>query len=178
MWSDNPATGFQFGGVCPKTSGRHECAVVLSHFPLPWYSGGGRGWGLIPRYESITIVAMHIPRDADRRLTGFARAMRKEPTDAEKKLWRILRMKNLEGYRFRRQRPVAGYILDFYCPTKRLAVELDGGQHADDHQADYDRCRTKRLTQMGVCILRFWDDQILKHPDVVAEEILRHLEGK
>jgi very-short-patch-repair endonuclease len=119
---------------------------------------------------------MHLPRDPKPRLTKYARAMHSEPPDAEKKLWQILRFKNLGGYRFRRQRPVAGYILDYYCPAKRLAVELDGGQHAEDHQAQYDQNRTKRLNQLGVRVLRFWDDEVLKHPDDVASEILRCLE--
>jgi very-short-patch-repair endonuclease len=119
---------------------------------------------------------MRLRRDADERLTEFARAMRAGPTDAERKLWSILRFKALGGYRFRRQRPVAGYILDFYCPAKRLAVELDGGQHADARQARYDQIRSARLNELGVRVIRFWDDEVLKHPEAVAEEILRELE--
>ena len=119
---------------------------------------------------------MQVPRDPNRRLLKFARTMRGQPTDAEAKLWRILRMKNLAGYRFRRQHRVSGYILDFYCPSQRLAVELDGGQHADQAQAKHDRIRTRRLDQLGICVLRFWDDDVLKHTNTVADEILRHLE--
>jgi very-short-patch-repair endonuclease len=120
---------------------------------------------------------MQLRRDDDERLTGFARKMRAEPTDAEAKLWEILRFKALGGHRFRRQRPVAGYILDFYCPAKRLAVELDGGQHGDAGQAKYDEVRSAKLNELGVRVLRFWDDEILKHPEAVAEEILRQLEA-
>lgn len=119
---------------------------------------------------------MPLPRDRNPRLTTFARSMRAEPTDAENKLWNILRRKCLNGYRFRRQRPVAGYILDFYCPARRLAVELDGGQHADAGQAEYDRIRSLRLKELGIWILRFWDHDLLKTPDIVAAEILRCLE--
>jgi very-short-patch-repair endonuclease len=118
---------------------------------------------------------MQIPRD--RRLTSFARSMRQQPTDAEIMLWKILRFKAVSGYRFRRQRPVAGYILDFYCPSRRLAVELDGGQHTDEIHAEYDRARTERLNKMGVKVLRFSNHDVLRHPQVVAEEILRHLEA-
>jgi very-short-patch-repair endonuclease len=124
----------------------------------------------------MTIRAMHLRRDRDARLTKFSRAMRAEPTDAERKLWSILRLKALSGYRFRRQRAVAGYILDFYCPAKRLAVELDGGQHGDARQAKYDETRSLRLNELGVRVLRFWDDEVLKHPEAVAEEIQRVLE--
>jgi very-short-patch-repair endonuclease len=101
--------------------------------------------------------------------------MRAQPTDAETKLWRVLRIKNLAGYRFRRQHRIGGYIVDFYCASRRLAIELEGGQHADPAQAEYDRNRTKRLNELTVRVLRFWDD-VLKHTDAVAEEILRHLE--
>jgi very-short-patch-repair endonuclease len=125
----------------------------------------------------IRICLVQLRRDANERLTRFARAMRAEPTDAERKLWSLLRFKALEGYRFRRQRPVAGYILDFYCPAKRLAIELDGGQHSDARQARYDQIRSARLNKSGVRVLRFWDDEVLKHPDAVAEEILRELEA-
>ena len=103
--------------------------------------------------------------------------MRRQPTDAERKLWAVLRLKNLCGYRFRRQRPVAGYILDFYGPSRRLAVELDGGQHAEDRPAEQDRIRTARLRELGVRVVRFWDDEVLRYPEAVAEPILRHLEA-
>lgn len=119
---------------------------------------------------------MQVPRQSDPRLTGFARDMRKQPTDAEARLWRILRFKQLSGYRFRRQRPIAGYIVDFYCVSRCLAVELDGGQHGDPRQAEYDRVRTSRLNDLGVRVLRFGDHDVLTSPDAVAEEILRQLE--
>jgi very-short-patch-repair endonuclease len=124
----------------------------------------------------MTICAMQLRRDGNRRLTQFARAMRAEPTDAERKLWNLLRFKALGGYRFRRQRPVAGYILDFYCPAVRLAVELDGGQHSDGDQAMCDQIRSARLNELGVRVVRFWDDEVLKHPEAVAEQILGELE--
>jgi very-short-patch-repair endonuclease len=121
---------------------------------------------------------MRVPRrDEDRRRLKFARAMRREPTDAEAKLWELLRFKSLAGYRFRRQHRVGGYILDFYCASRRLAIELDGGQHNDAGQAEYDQKRTLRLSEFGVRVIRFWDDDVLKHSDVVAEEILRQLEN-
>jgi ATP-dependent helicase HrpA/adenine-specific DNA-methyltransferase len=119
---------------------------------------------------------MGVPRDNDRRLLKFARTMRSQPTDAEAKLWGLLRMRQLQGCRFRRQHRVGGYILDFYCLELRLAVELDGGQHADQAQMECDRRRTMRLNHLGIRVVRFWDDDVLKNTEVVAEEILRQLE--
>jgi len=97
--------------------------------------------------------------------------MRADPTDAEKNLWRLLRDRRLAGHKFRRQYPAAGYILDFYCARARLAVELDGSQHADADAAAYDARRTAALGQLGIRVLRFWDHDLLKHPDLIADRI-------
>jgi very-short-patch-repair endonuclease len=119
---------------------------------------------------------MPVPRDRSPKLLNFARDMRKHPTDAEAKLWSILRGRTLAGFKFRRQYQIAGYILDFYCARGRLAVELDGGQHADADAAEYDRRRTERLTEHGIRVLRFSDRDLLKETQLVAEEILRQLD--
>ncbi|HEX8521034.1 MAG TPA: endonuclease domain-containing protein [Tepidisphaeraceae bacterium] len=114
-------------------------------------------------------------RDYSSRLLNFAREMRYLPTDAEKKLWSILRGRKLGGFKFRRQHPIEGYILDFYCIEQKLAVEADGGQHLDEKGKEYDARRTERLGKLGVRVLRFGDDDVLKHSVEVAEEILRTL---
>jgi very-short-patch-repair endonuclease len=119
---------------------------------------------------------MRIRRDNNRRLIGFARQMRKSATDSEAKLWSILRGSTLNGHKFRRQYPIGGYIVDFYCVRRRLAVELDGGQHFDPDAIDYDRKRSARLNQLGVRVVRYSDYDLLKDPNIVAEEILRLLE--
>jgi very-short-patch-repair endonuclease len=77
-------------------------------------------------------------------LIHHARRMRQAPTDAEESLWRRLRQSQL-GARFRRQHPLAGFILDFYCPSARLAIELDGGGHTEARQQHYDERRDKAL---------------------------------
>lgn len=91
-------------------------------------------------------------------LINFAREMRSEPTHAEARLWRLLRRKQLGGFRFRRQHAIRGYILDFYCPEAKLAIELDGGQHAeDDERVAHDDRRDQFLVAAGIRVLRFWD---------------------
>ncbi len=117
-------------------------------------------------------------RDHSPRLIAFARHMRKEPTDAEKKLWSLLRRSQLEGRHFRRQGPVAGYIIDFCCLRAGLGVEADGGQHRDEKDRLYDQRRTEILLQKGIRILRFSDDEILKYPEAVQEAIYRELAEK
>ena len=117
-------------------------------------------------------------RDQSPRLIEFARQMRKAPTDAEKKLWWLLRRGKLDGHHFRRQVPIAGYIVDFCCLSAGLAVEADGGQHYDEQGRAYDRQRSEALACKGIRVLRFSDYDILKHPDAVQGMIYRELKGR
>ena len=110
-------------------------------------------------------------RDHSRRLLRFAKEMRRGQTDAERKLWQVLRGRRLAGFKFRRQYPVAGYILDYYCVAEKVAVEADGGQHNDPAAKEYDARRTARLGEMGIRVMRFPDDEVLKFPDAVCEAI-------
>ena len=99
-----------------------------------------------------------------------ARNLRRYQTDAEKRLWRYLRNRGLEGRKFRRQHPVGPYIVDFACLEKRLIIELDGGQHA--LQSEKDAERTEYLESRGFRVLRFWNNQVLKETSAVLEVIL------
>ncbi|QKC76595.1 endonuclease domain-containing protein [Mesorhizobium erdmanii] len=91
-----------------------------------------------------------------------ARSMRKVMTGAELKLWNELRAHRLMGLGFRRQFPIAGYIVDFACPEKKLIVEVDGSQHGDENLAIADQTRTKRLEQDGWIVLRLWNDDVIR----------------
>lgn len=101
-----------------------------------------------------------------------AKSMRRKMTDAELKLWNELRAHRLMGLGFRRQFPVAGYIVDFACPTHKLIVELDGLQHADAANAEADAVRTRRLEQDGWTIVRFWNDDVVRDIDSVCHHIV------
>lgn len=100
------------------------------------------------------------------------RRLRRDATPAERRLWTALRGRRLGGHRFRRQHGVGPYVLDFYCPAARLAIELDGAVHADPQRAAYDAARTHHLTALGIRVLRFENRQVLETLDVVAEAIL------
>ena len=104
--------------------------------------------------------------------------MRAQPTDAERRLWFALRKHRLGGFRFRRQYPVAGYIVDFVCLAAKLIIEADGGQHGEPEALDYDQKRTAALAAIGFEILRFTDWDILKETDAVANTIYRRLMEK
>jgi len=100
-----------------------------------------------------------------------ARQLRNNATDAERHLWQHLRNRQLAGQRFRRQVPLAGYIVDFICPALKLVVELDGGQHVE--RAGYDARRTQALQILGYRVLRYWNDDVLLKTGDVLEDILR-----
>ncbi|MES9846224.1 MAG: endonuclease domain-containing protein [Candidatus Sedimenticola sp. 6PFRAG5] len=106
-------------------------------------------------------------------LTNRARELRRNQTDAEQLLWRSLKSRQLNGYKFRRQFPVHPYIVDFACLSENLIVELDGGQHTE--QLDYDEKRTAFLESKGYRVIRFWNNEVLNQLPDVVEEIARQL---
>ncbi len=101
-------------------------------------------------------------------LKVFARKLRKDSTDAEKKLWQHIRAKQLCGFKFRRQQQLGPYIADFYCSEKRLVVELDGGQHADNRN---DAERDTYLESKGIRVVRIWNNDIFANVEGVLEYI-------
>ncbi|MBI2182528.1 MAG: endonuclease domain-containing protein [Deltaproteobacteria bacterium] len=104
-----------------------------------------------------------------------ARALRKNSTEVERLLWRHLRMWQLDGYKFRRQQPIGNYIVDFVCLEKRLIIELDGGQHAE--QGDYDAQRDTWLRDQRFTVLRFWNNDVLINVEGVAARIFETLKS-
>ena len=101
-----------------------------------------------------------------------ARALRKTPTDTERHLWRLLRAKRLNGWKFRQQYPIGSYIADFACPAARLIIEADGSQHADSAR---DSRRDAWLLQQGWRTLRFWNNDILTNEEGVLTAVLAAL---
>ena len=99
------------------------------------------------------------------------KALRKNLTSAEATLWKFLKAKQLEGRKFRRQFSVENYILDFYCPAEKLAIELDGAGHFTSAGYDYDQERTKFLGNHGIKVIRFENVKVFKALESVLEEI-------
>jgi very-short-patch-repair endonuclease len=118
----------------------------------------------------------HSPRirGTSREIDFIAKQMRNDMTQAELALWERLKSKQLDGFKFRAQHPVGPFILDFYCPAKKLVVELDGDIHA--RQKEYDRARTEQLEAHDYTVIRFSNDQVLKDIESVVEEIRRVLQ--
>ena len=104
--------------------------------------------------------------------------LRNGATPAETKLWSILQRSNLGGYKFRRQHSVGSYILDFYCPSERLAIELDGDSHFTDDAVEYDRIRTNYLNALNITVLRFLNTDVYDNLNAVCEKILEEIKVK
>jgi very-short-patch-repair endonuclease len=101
-------------------------------------------------------------------LRDTARALRKRSTDAEAYLWRHLKNRQMEGFKFRRQQPMGRYVVDFANLEKKLVIEVDGGQHAIDPG---DKRRDKWVRAEGYKVLRFWDNEVLGNLEGVLEMI-------
>ena len=98
-----------------------------------------------------------------------SRRLRREQTEVEKRLWARLRARQLCGAKFRRQHPIGRFIADFCCLEGRLVVELDGGQHAV--QAEADRRRSLFLEHRGYRVVRFWDNEVMEDIEAVLQRI-------
>ena len=108
--------------------------------------------------------------------TKTARALRNNLTDAEQRLWQKLKRRQIATMKFRRQQPIGAFIVDFVCFERRLIVEVDGGQHAE--QAPYDEQRTRWLEAQGYLVLRFWNNDVLANTEAVAQAILDAVEQR
>jgi very-short-patch-repair endonuclease len=102
-----------------------------------------------------------------------ARTMRRNMTDAERRLWQALRSQQLQGYKFRRQAPIGRYIADFICHKARLIVEIDGGQH--DHSSAPEVARSEFLQNEGYRVLRFWNNEVLANFEGVYDAIVNEV---
>jgi very-short-patch-repair endonuclease len=112
----------------------------------------------------------------DPRLLAFARSMRHDSAPAESRLWQLLRDRQLNGIKFRRQHPIGPFIADFYCVHARLVVELDGDSHQDREQ--YDHNRSAFLEAQGNRVLRVLNTDVFEHIDSVLLAILEACEGE
>ncbi len=106
-------------------------------------------------------------------LLDNAKVLRRTQTDAEQKLWYHLRAHRFMGKKFKRQKPVGRYIVDFVCLEEKLIIELDGGQHAE--RVDYDQERDLWLCNQGYTVFRFWNSELMSEMECVLERILTAL---
>jgi very-short-patch-repair endonuclease len=108
----------------------------------------------------------------NKKLTALARENRSNPTAAESKIWReVLRVRKFAEYKFLRQKPIGGYIVDFYCSELQLVIEIDGDSHAETEE--YDRERTMFLNALGLQVARYTNDEIIRNIEGVYADLIR-----
>lgn len=105
-----------------------------------------------------------------------AKTLRSSQTPGEQRLWYFLRAKRFMGLKFKRQKPIGRYIVDFVCLECGLVVEVDGGQHSDD--IAYDRRRDHWLESQGLMVLRFWNNDVLENTQAVLDRIAEAAQGR
>ncbi len=103
------------------------------------------------------------------------KSLRKDMPPAELALWQVLRNREASGHKFRRQYSVGPYILDFYCPSAKLAIEIDGDSHFSEKAILADKTRQKAIEETGIRFIRFTNNEIYVNLDGVYEKILKHL---
>jgi very-short-patch-repair endonuclease len=111
----------------------------------------------------------------NKKLKNLARDLRKNMTDAERRLWSKIRRKQLKKFQFYRQKNIGDFIVDFYCPAAKLIVELDGGQHYSKENILKDEARDKFLNGLGFRVLRFSNSDVFKNIEGIVKEIYNHL---
>jgi very-short-patch-repair endonuclease len=104
--------------------------------------------------------------------------LRNTATDAERLLWSSLKGSQLLGYKFRRQQGIGQYVVDFYCPDKKVAIEIDGVTHWTEQEQKRDRARQDYIEALGIRVLRFTNNNIYTNKDGVLNMIFGVLEGK
>jgi len=108
----------------------------------------------------------------EKRLKSLRRTLRRNQTSPESRLWSKLRNKQMFGFKFYRQYSVGSYILDFFCPKIKLAIEVDGGQHNIEGNKKWDAYRTEYLKGKGIKVIRFWNNEVMSNLEGVMERIL------
>ena len=145
----------------------------------PWERVRVRGNGAdgrMSRRTTISAISNPMPKSDKRKIVARARELRRNATDAERRLWSALRGNGFANAKFRRQAPIGSYIVDFVSFSQQLVIEVDGGQHGDSLQSAYDHERTLWLESEGFEVLRFWNNDVFDDLDTVLTVISRSFE--
>ena len=138
---------------------------VGSGIPSPLWGEGGSTQSSRVRGRKVTAVGV-----------AKARALRRTSTEAEKRLWNLLRNRSVANLKFARQVPIDPFVADFVCRDRMLIIEVDGSQHVEE--AEYDRHRTAFLNERGYAVPRFWNNEVLSQLDGVYDMIVRISAGE
>ena len=153
-----------------------------SDTPSPDKGRAGEGLGVTESLNAprSPLVRGEVDREGflpyNKTLTALARENRKNPTAAESRIWNeVLRSRQFIHYKFLRQKPIGGYIVDFYCSELQLVIEIDGDSHAT--QVEYDAERTRFLNALGLTVLRYTNRDVLQNIEGVFEDLFCRIEA-
>ncbi|MCB9078008.1 MAG: DUF1156 domain-containing protein [Anaerolineaceae bacterium] len=181
-WREQPPPQPSPGGGGSQNSSPQREEVGRDQDSSPQRGEAGRGalsrTGTAQVSTTQSTQPLWTPTPVPPHLLEAARRLRREMTDAEQLLWQCLRRKQLGGYRFRKQHPLERFVLDFYCPAARLAIELDGGQHNTPDGLARDEERTAILQQHGIEVIRFWNNEVLTDLEGVLQRIYEILQER
>lgn len=122
-------------------------------------------------YPKEKTAGMH--GNANARKFAFAKGLRREMTETETILWQKLKGKQLDDLKFRRQHPFGRFVLDFYCHSIKLCVEIDGGVHTERMNVEYDAVRTEMLNDNGIAEIRFTNEDVTQNIEIVLQKIIK-----
>jgi very-short-patch-repair endonuclease len=135
-----------------------------------WHAAGVTGW--LIHFFLLTFISMKNNNLFNRKdLKSLRSSLRKRSTSAEAALWNILKSRNLDERKFRRQCSIGNYIVDFCCPSEKLVIELDGDAHGDYYKIEEDKIRDKYLEDLGFTVLRFENRFVFQKPEYIKDEI-------
>jgi len=123
--------------------------------------------------KNLYLLERHSFGGANKSIFDNAKLLRKEMTEAEKVIWSLVRRNQVYNVKFRRQHPFNKYIIDFFSSSLMLAIELDGEYHFEPDQIELDKAREDYLTECGITMIRFTNDQVLNDTDFVMKEVCK-----
>ena len=126
-------------------------------------------------HNYLLLIMLSFHQGANPSTFEHAQELRQRQTKAEKILWSLLRNRQLKGKKFRRQHPIAQFVADFYCHECKLVIELDGNFHRKKDVMEYDQWRTALLNELGITVLRFWNEEVINDALKVLSKIENYL---
>ncbi len=126
-------------------------------------------------HNYLLLIMLSFHQGAKPSTFDHAQELRQRQTKAEKILWSLLRNRQLKGKKFRRQHPILHYVADFYCHESKLVIEVDGNFHKKAEVKLYDQARTTLLNELGITVLRFWNEEVINDAPKVLSKIENYL---
>jgi very-short-patch-repair endonuclease len=177
MSSNTPIGIFDsgFGGLTPLLTAPISPSDAEGEVTIPLHNGEGKGRGRAKQQPKGSTGLIRLQKVKNDKLV-LAKYFRQHMTFGEKCFWNMVRKNQVNGFRFRRQQVIHGFVADFYCNQINLVVEIDGGIH--EQQKDYDKLRTQIINQHGIQVIRFTNEEVVNKSDLVLAKLKEFVKTK